>query len=53
MPLPDRDFDVTETVVPRKLLTRAGHEVVLATWRSAVGAADPHVTPRVESAGRP
>ncbi len=31
MPLPDRDFDVTETAVPWKLLTRAGHEVVFAT----------------------
>src|SRR6266567_2816738 len=26
VPLPDRDFDVTEVAVPWKLLTRAGHE---------------------------
>jgi putative intracellular protease/amidase len=31
MPLPDRDFDPTETAVPWKLLTREGHEVVFAT----------------------
>ena len=33
MPLPDRDFDVTEVAVPWKLLTRAGHEIVFATER--------------------
>lgn len=31
IPLPDRDFDVTEVAVPWRLLTRAGHEVVVAT----------------------
>lgn len=31
IPLPDRDFDVTEVAVPWRLLTRAGHEVVFAT----------------------
>jgi putative intracellular protease/amidase len=31
MPLPDRDFDPTETAVPWRLLTREGHEVVFAT----------------------
>jgi putative intracellular protease/amidase len=30
MPLPDRDFDVTEVAVPWRLLTRAGHRVVFA-----------------------
>jgi putative intracellular protease/amidase len=35
MPLPDRDFDVTETAVPWRLLTRAGHEVVFATESGA------------------
>ena len=30
-PLPDRDFDTTEVVVPWKLLTEAGHRVVFAT----------------------
>lgn len=41
MTLPDRDFDVTETAVPWKLLTRAGHEVVFATEKGATAAADP------------
>jgi putative intracellular protease/amidase len=41
MPLPDRDFDVTEVAVPWRLLTRAGHEVVFATERRARPAADP------------
>jgi putative intracellular protease/amidase len=31
LPLPDRDFDVTEVAVPWRLLTRAGHQVVFAT----------------------
>lgn len=31
VPLPERDFDVTEVAVPWKLLRRAGHEVVFAT----------------------
>ncbi|MEZ4445277.1 MAG: type 1 glutamine amidotransferase domain-containing protein [Polyangiaceae bacterium] len=33
MPLPDRDFDLTEAAVPWRLLTDAGHEVVIATER--------------------
>lgn len=41
MPLPDRDFDVTEVAVPWKLLTEAGHEVVFATEGGARPAADP------------
>ncbi len=41
MPLPDHDFDVTEVAVPWRLLTRAGHEVVIATERGARPAADP------------
>ncbi len=41
MPLPDRDFDVTEVAVPWKLLVRAGHEVVFATEDGATPAADP------------
>jgi putative intracellular protease/amidase len=41
MPLPDRDFDVTEVSVPWKLLTDAGHDVVFATERGATPAADP------------
>lgn len=31
IPLPDRDFDVTEVAVPWRMLTRAGHDVVFAT----------------------
>src|SRR5262245_52632156 len=41
MPLPDRDFDVTEVAVPWKLLTRAGHEVVIASERGLTPGADP------------
>src|SRR5262245_41665053 len=37
VPLPDRDFDVTEVAVPWRLLTRAGHEVVFATEKGAAG----------------
>src|SRR4051812_28380100 len=33
MPLPDQDFDPTETAVPWHLLVREGHEVVFATER--------------------
>ncbi|MFI0714909.1 type 1 glutamine amidotransferase domain-containing protein [Streptomyces inhibens] len=33
MPVPDRDFDVTEVAVPWRLLTDAGHQVVFATER--------------------
>ncbi|MDJ0346148.1 type 1 glutamine amidotransferase domain-containing protein [Streptomyces sp. H10-C2] len=31
VPLPDRDFDVTEVAVPWRLLSDAGHDVVFAT----------------------
>lgn len=43
MPVPDRDFDPTEIAVPWKLLTEAGHEVVLATESGRPGQADPLV----------
>ena len=44
VPLPDRDFDVTEVAVPWRLLTRGGHEVVFATERGGVApAADPRL----------
>ena len=44
MPLPDRDFDPTETAVPWRLLTREGHEVVFATeGGGAPAAADPRL----------
>lgn len=41
LPLPDRDFDVTEVSVPWMLLREAGHEVVFATERGERPAADP------------
>lgn len=42
VPLPDRDFDVTEVAVPWKLLVEAGHDVVFATEEgSAAPACDP------------
>ena len=37
IPLPDRDFDVTEVAVPWKLLREAGHAVVFATEAGAAG----------------
>jgi putative intracellular protease/amidase len=41
MPLPDRDFDVTEVSVPWRVLTDAGHSVTFATERGgAAPAAD-------------
>lgn len=44
IPLPDRDFDVTEVAVPWRLLREAGHEVVFATERAGtVPAADPRL----------
>jgi putative intracellular protease/amidase len=44
IPLPDRDFDVTEVAVPWRLLTDAGHEVVFATEH---GGARPAADPRL------
>jgi putative intracellular protease/amidase len=41
MPLPDRDFDVTEVAVPWKLLSEAGHRVVFATEHGAAARCDP------------
>ena len=43
VPLPDRDFDVTEVAVPWKLLTEAGHEVAFATEKGKKPAADPRL----------
>ncbi|MFD4877120.1 type 1 glutamine amidotransferase domain-containing protein [Streptomyces sp. NPDC058420] len=44
MPVPDRDFDVTEVAVPWRVLTDAGHEVVFATERAGTRpAADPRL----------
>jgi putative intracellular protease/amidase len=44
IPLPDRDFDVTEVSVPWRLLTRAGHHAVFATER---GGGAPTADPRL------
>jgi putative intracellular protease/amidase len=41
VPLPDRDFDVTEVAVPWQLLTEAGCDVVFATESGATPEADP------------
>lgn len=41
VPLPDRDFDVTEVAVPWRLLTDAGHDVVFATENATTPQADP------------
>jgi putative intracellular protease/amidase len=41
VPLPDRDFDVTEVAVPWTLLLEAGHHVVFATETGATPACDP------------
>ena len=44
MPLPDRDFDVTEVAVPWQILRAAGHEITFATERAgALPAADPRL----------
>ncbi|MFJ9410189.1 type 1 glutamine amidotransferase domain-containing protein [Streptomyces sp. NPDC101393] len=34
IPLPDRDFDITEVAVPWRLLTDAGHRVTFTTERA-------------------
>ena len=44
VPLPDRDFDVTEVAVPWRVLTDAGHVVVFATER---GGEAPRADPRL------
>ena len=43
MPLPDEGFDVTEVAVPWRLLTDAGHDVVVATESGRVPHADPRL----------
>ena len=44
IPLPDRDFDVTEVAVPWRMLTDAGHEVVFATEEAGtLPAGDPRL----------
>ena len=46
IPLPDRDFDVTEVAVPWRLLSDAGHRVTFATER---GGEPPAADPRLLS----
>ncbi len=41
IPLPDRDFDVTEVAVPWRVLSRAGHRVEFATEAGAIPHCDP------------
>jgi protease I len=41
IPLPNTDFDPTESAVPWRVLTTAGHTVVFATPDGEPGAADP------------
>lgn len=41
IPLPDKGFDVTETAVPWKLLTAAGHTVTFATEKGTIAQGDP------------
>lgn len=43
IPLPDRDFDVTEVATPWHRLREHGHEVVFATEQGAVAEADPRL----------
>jgi putative intracellular protease/amidase len=44
IPLPDRDFDVTEVAVPWRALTDAGHDAVFATERGGdAPVADPRL----------
>jgi putative intracellular protease/amidase len=44
IPVPDRDFDVTEVAVPWRVLRDAGHDVVFATEQAGtVTAADPRL----------
>jgi protease I len=42
-PLPSRDFDPTETGVPWRVLTAAGHRVLFATPDGEPGVADPRM----------
>ena len=43
LPLPQRDFDPTETGVPWRVLTARGHRVIFATPDGTPGAADPRM----------
>ena len=41
MPLPHRDFDPTESAVPWRILTNAGHSIIFATPEGVPASADP------------
>ena len=41
VPLPDRDFDITEVSVPWRYLTQAGHRVIFATEHGNTPQGDP------------
>jgi len=43
MPLPQRDFDPTETGVPWRVLSARGHRILFATPDGSAGAADPRM----------
>jgi putative intracellular protease/amidase len=44
IPLPDRDFDVTEVAVPWQLLREAGHQIVFATEQAGtIPSGDPRL----------
>ena len=43
IPLPSTDFDPTESSIPWKLLSEAGHEVLFATPNGEPGEADPRM----------
>jgi len=43
IPLPNKDFDLTEVSVPWKLFKNAGHEVVFATATGTVAQTDPRL----------
>jgi len=41
IPIPDKDFDLTEVAVPWKRFTENGYQVIFATENGAVGQTDP------------
>ena len=44
IPLPDRDFDVTEVAVPWRILRDTGHQTIFATEQAGtLPAADPRL----------
>jgi len=43
IPIPDKDFDLTEVAVPWKRFTENNYQVVFATEKGAVGQTDPRL----------